>query len=151
MTIPVVCECGHVSQAPDGSVGRRLKCKGCGAILAVPEPSPIPTPSPHPSRKDLPRADASITMYCACGQKLDLKGKDAGKKGECRNCGRAVKIPAAGTHQDDPFTPFERQMVDRLDHMQHALIALNWRLAFFIILFIVSMIMSCNTGMMIRR
>src|SRR5262245_17080572 len=39
----------------------------------------------------------SITFYCVCGKKLKAKAEQAGRRGQCTACGRALTIPAAST------------------------------------------------------
>lgn len=37
MSIAFTCTCGKKLQAPDEFAGRRMKCKGCGTVLPIPD------------------------------------------------------------------------------------------------------------------
>ncbi|MBL9080807.1 MAG: DUF4339 domain-containing protein [Planctomycetales bacterium] len=39
----------------------------------------------------------SITFYCTCGKKLKAKAAQAGRRGQCTSCGRALAIPTEST------------------------------------------------------
>jgi len=39
----------------------------------------------------------SITFYCICGKKLKAKAAQAGRRGQCTACGRAMTIPNKST------------------------------------------------------
>ncbi len=64
MAIPVTCACGQTYRVGDALAGKRVRCKQCNAVLAVPASSPArPSPAPSASAaaaisKPLPRGPA---------------------------------------------------------------------------------------------
>ncbi|MBX6312838.1 MAG: PrsW family intramembrane metalloprotease [Isosphaeraceae bacterium] len=74
MAISFSCSCGKSFRAKDEHAGRRLKCPGCGVVLAVPllgeagvaedgyhlaEPDPGPAAEPAPAMRFGPRAEVA--------------------------------------------------------------------------------------------
>lgn len=48
MAIRFTCECGANIRTPESAVGKRARCRACGAVLTVPAPSPRSAASPPP-------------------------------------------------------------------------------------------------------
>ena len=46
MPIAVKCDCGRTTSAADEFAGRKGKCPGCGAIVAIPVPELVEAPAP---------------------------------------------------------------------------------------------------------
>jgi hypothetical protein len=88
MAITVNCTCGKQLQARDEYAGKRLKCPGCGATIAVPAGRPD-------DAAELPDTVAVITFSCQCGKTYQVEAKLAGRKSKCTACGAALVIPQA--------------------------------------------------------
>jgi hypothetical protein len=97
MTIQFQCDCGQALAARDDYAGKRVRCTGCGNIIAAPNGSSARRPAvtePTPQ----PAAGEMIRFQCACGQTCQASPEHAGRKTRCPKCGEVVSIPggAAG-------------------------------------------------------
>jgi hypothetical protein len=86
MAIIVSCTCGKQLQARDEYAGKRLKCPGCGATIAVPAAESAAAGA---------AAATVITFSCKCGKTFQVDAKLAGRKSKCTACGEPLVIPQA--------------------------------------------------------
>jgi len=88
MTFSLECRaCGHSNRVDSSLVGKKVKCRGCGAALAVSLPR---------KGTDAPSAPAArLKFNCpACGKKFATKPEFAGKKFRCSGCQKVILVPA---------------------------------------------------------
>ena len=82
MVIAFTCSCGKRLQAKPELAGKKVKCPGCQALVAIPAAKPTPS--------------AAVTsLTCKCGRKLQVKGAAPGKRVKCPGCQGIVQIPGA--------------------------------------------------------
>ncbi|MGO9600666.1 MAG: hypothetical protein ACLP7Q_22020 [Isosphaeraceae bacterium] len=89
MTFSLECRaCGHSNRVDSSLVGKRVKCQGCGAAIAVSAP---------PESSDSPSGSSTrLKFNCpACGKEFATKPELAGKKVRCSGCQKVVLVPAA--------------------------------------------------------
>ena len=104
MTFSLECRaCGHSNRVDSSLVGKRVKCRGCGAALAVSDPR---------KSSDAPSgSSARLKFNCpACGKEFATKPELAGKKLRCSGCQKVILVPAGAQrlrsgHHADPREP----------------------------------------------
>jgi len=85
------CDCGKQMRVVDEQAGKRVKCPGCGEILAVPKPEA----EQAAETKTEAAAPAVVTFECdQCHKPMQAKVEHAGKLAKCPGCEAKVRIPA---------------------------------------------------------
>ena len=96
--IKVTCQCGQRFAVKSEHAGKKVKCRGCGEVVAV----PVAT-----------KADSTVSLIALqcqqCGKRLSVSQKLAGKTIKCSQCSALNKIPVSGgsdsTMTTGPGTP----------------------------------------------
>ncbi len=65
MPIKFSCQCGNIVTAPDGSTGKKGKCKQCGAVLTIPPAEPAQQSADQENSYDLAEPPAPPTLNYA--------------------------------------------------------------------------------------
>ena len=90
MSIRIKCTCGARLKAPDGSVGKSVRCSVCGNAVFVPGAragSAVQTANAE--------LEAWIRVVCKCGKVIKSPPEWAGKIGHCPRCGVEQVMPTA--------------------------------------------------------
>jgi hypothetical protein len=94
MPVAVSCDCGKQFKVADEYAGRKIKCPGCGGVLAV---TTAPTARP-PARAPVvatPTAPPGMVRFsCSCGKQMQARAEYAGKSVRCPACQTPVAVPA---------------------------------------------------------
>jgi hypothetical protein len=99
MSIVFSCTCGKRLQAPDEFAGRRMKCKTCGAVLAIPKttsaskPAPVKAKPPAalaspPTSPQAPLAEPNPWAYRSLQQRITFW-----RVGDAARPGASDKVP----------------------------------------------------------
>jgi phage FluMu protein Com/flagellar basal body-associated protein FliL len=89
--------CGKQLRAKDESAGKKIKCPGCGNVLAVPQSEEMTEEMGMDETAAPPAPPEKISVSCTCGKKLQVKGELAGKAVKCPGCQKVVKVPATSS------------------------------------------------------
>jgi membrane associated rhomboid family serine protease len=109
---------------PASAVGRKLRCPKCQRLSIVRRPHPHqgptpPSPAPgNPAAAPPPAAADRIRVRCACGAKLTVAARFAGRKIKCPQCGGAIVVPAAAAASASPPA-----VSDNIDSLFEGLVA----------------------------
>ena len=114
-TIDVTCSCGRVLKAPAQYAGKKGRCKGCGAVILIPDDPPPETfaVADSPSTDawgDLGSPSDEVATLAAVAASIETEDDDD-------------EPPASSTHRDSgssslsklPFIPFEPWSYEFLD------------------------------------
>ncbi len=86
----VRCACGKALRVSRQYAGKTVVCPQCGAAVAVPGDGPAAASG---TRRPLSRTDDFIRLRCACGKRIKVPGRYAGRSGTCPQCGARIRIP----------------------------------------------------------
>src|ERR1700677_2912639 len=96
MSISFHCDCGKKLSAKESFAGRRLKCPGCGKVLAIPKPRAVATQLAGGGKgpKTVLASAGFVHFACDCGRKMRARQDDIGLEIDCPRCGNEMTIPA---------------------------------------------------------
>jgi hypothetical protein len=80
LAIPVTCSCGQDYQLPDSLAGRKIKCKRCGGVVAVPGANPLQAASAPPKSVPPPRLEVPSPVAASAPPEVPEKEKRRKKK-----------------------------------------------------------------------
>jgi membrane associated rhomboid family serine protease len=115
--IQLRCDCGARLNVLASAVGRKLRCPKCQRISVVRRPDQTPDAPSHPAAPANPTASPPpasadrIRVRCACGAKMAVAARFAGRKARCPQCGGALVVPQAGA---PPAPPAVSENIDAL-------------------------------------
>ncbi len=99
MPIEFYCPgCGNLMQTPDETAGRKGRCPTCQLKVQIPGSSVATGSSDSSIRREISppsvKAPSPIRFDCgSCGKTLSIAAANAGKKGQCPQCGELMSIP----------------------------------------------------------
>lgn len=94
--IRATCSCGNSLSVSWQYAGMIVRCTHCGQRVKIPD---VSTPDVSPS-KEAPGRGASLTddgrirFACACGRRLKVPARFAGRHGTCPQCGSRLRVPS---------------------------------------------------------
>lgn len=134
MPILVTCSCGKKLRVKDESVGKRVRCPGCGGTVAVPPAIPVPTqPEPEPSESvsDAPfywtdSTGFSVEMIALSDEALHIASLDEKQLKEAKAAFKEGATVADVLTQPKLVVAFE-QMRKVSSNLHHRFVDIYWK------------------------